>query len=135
MAIKATCDLKHSFTIEGEDAKRQAVNCPECKLLTWNPSRPKREKIEVGATAVVGDSDRWNPWCSGMGELDPMKKAQRIKDGTIRKNPKTGNYEGYFDTHHKYREALHEHGVINSWGEGKINEARQGWDPNQRDKR
>ena len=132
--IKARCDFGHNFVIPREREGEQASPCPECKAVTWNPARPKRKKIEIGAAVVVGDTDKWSPWCLGLGELDPVKKAQRIKDGTIRKNPKTGNWEGYAANHQEFRRLLKESGGATQW-EGEINEARQGWDPNQRDKR
>jgi len=130
--IKAKCDLGHEFYIPEDREKEQASNCPSCGLITWNPAKPKREKIVAGNLGVVGDTDRWNPWCPSLGELDPSKKRQRIAEGSIRKNPKTGNWEGYAETHQEYKRLLNESGGINGWGEGKIDEKKQGWDPKYR---
>lgn len=126
--ILAKCDLGHAFKFPHDREDEPASNCPTCGLLTWNPTRPKRKRPSLGAVNVVGDTDRWNPYCPGLGELDPAKKAARIKDGTIRKNPATGNWEGYAETHQKYREMLREQGCENIHGEGKIDPTRQGWD-------
>ena len=125
--IEATCDLKHKFTIPTEREEEQASRCPTCGCLTWNPSRPKRKRIDIGVGAVIGDTDKWNPFCPNLGEMDRSKMAGRVRDGTLRKNPKTGCLEGYFDTHAKYRQALKDQGVMNSHGEGQINEDKQGW--------
>jgi hypothetical protein len=125
--IEAKCDLGHLFVIPAEREGEQASNCPTCQLLTWNPARPKRQKVDLGANTVIGDSDKWNPWCIGLGELDPVKKAARIKDGTIRKNPKTGNWEGYAENHQEFRRLLKESGGATQW-EGTINPEKQGWD-------
>ena len=130
---EATCDYckRPKAVPKGCD---QGFHCPDCGLIVMNPDRQKRSSADFGVGAVIGDTDKWNPYCAGLGELDRAKIPGRIKDGTLRVNPKTGNLEGYFDTHAKYRQALKDQGVINNHGEGEINEARQGWDPQYRDK-
>lgn len=131
--IKAHClYCKEDFEIV--DPKCQSQNCPTCGLLEFNPARPKRERIDLGSNAVIGDTDRWNPWCLGLGELDPVKKAQRIKDGTIRQNPKTGNWEGYAENHQEFRRLLKESGGATQW-EGTIDPSKQGWDGEHRQRR
>ena len=126
--ILAKCDIGHDFKFPKDREDEPAANCPACGLLTFNPTHPKPKRYSIGQFNVVGDSDRWNPYCVGMGELDPAKKAARLADGTLRRNPATGNIEGYYETHKAYHQALKDHGVMNSWGIGEINKDRQGWE-------
>jgi len=126
--IYADCDYcKDKFPIPEDREKEPGVNCPKCGLLAFNRHAPRRQRVEIGANTVIGDTDKWNPWCLGLGELDPVKKAKRIADGTIRKNPKTGNWEGYAENHQEFRRLLKESGGATQW-EGTINPEKQGWD-------
>lgn len=129
--ILATCDCGHTFNWPKDRVDEPGANCPTCGALTFNPTNPKRKKSLAPKdyfSKPMTDSDSWDPYCVGMGELDPAKKKARLADGTLRRNPKTGNLEGYYETRAAYRQALRDQGCENSYGEGKIDPSKQGWD-------
>ena len=129
--IEATCDLGHRFEIPVKREKDQASNCPVCGLRTWNPYRPKRTAVDFGVGGVVGDSDKWNKWVPGLTPMDPPRMKEWEKRGWVRRNPETGQREGYCPTRADYTRRVKELGYTTDWmGQGNRKnrrESREEW--------
>lgn len=127
---KLTCDFGHIFEIEKERELEQASRCPNCGALTFNRDAPKRKIVDLDGwvSRAYTDSDSWDPWTPNCGEWNIDERERRKKEGSIRWNPKTKAWSGFFDTRQKYRQWLKDKGVCNGWGEGEINPDKQRWD-------
>lgn len=111
----------------------QSFNCPDCGLLCLNPDRKKRTASDFGVGNVVGDSDKWNPWVPGLTPLDPPRMKDWEERGLVRRNPATGQREGYCPTRAEYNRRVKELGFTTDWNgqqpRENRRESREEWRP------
>lgn len=130
VAVNVRCSgCRKNFPYFEDPGDRPWADCPACHSLTKVGERPKLAGSGLGG--VRGDSDRWNPWVPGLTPMDTPRMKEWEAKGWVRRNPVTGQREGFCPTHADYARRVKQLGYTTDWmGQGNRanrREAREEW--------